>query len=98
MSFSGMVFLILLGLIIFGPEKLSYVGKIGREIAELKSLSSDFKSQLEIEMDGASKQKQKKKIAPASSSQNQLPTDTGLRVLETDGCGREHERVEAFHG
>jgi Sec-independent protein translocase protein TatA len=95
MSFSGMVFMMLLGLIIFGPKKLSHVGKlIGRVIAELKSFSRDFKSQLEIEM-GA---RQQERIGPASSSQSQLPTDTGLRFLETDGFGSEHGRVEAFHG
>lgn len=95
MSFSGMVFMMLLGLIIFGPKKLPHVVKqIRRVLAELKSFTRDFKSQLEIEM-GA---RQREKIAPALSSQSQLPTDTGLRVLETDGFGSEHGRVEASHG
>ena len=96
MSFSGTLVLMLLALIIFGPKKLPQVGKqTGRVLAGLKALTRDFKSQLEIEMERAS---QREKIAPASSSQSQLPTDTGLRVLGTDGFGSEHGPVEAFHG
>ena len=96
MSFSGMLFLILLGLIIFGPTKLSQVGKqIGRVLAELKSFTRDFKSQLEIEIEGASKQE---KIAPMSLPQSTLPTETGPSALETDAFGGEHGRVEGFHG
>jgi len=96
MSFSGMVFLMLLGLIIFGPKKLPHVGKqIGRAIAELMSFTRDFKSQLEIEMEGARKQE---KSSPASSPQSKLATEAGARVPEADGFGSEHGRVEAFHG
>jgi sec-independent protein translocase protein TatB len=96
MSFSGMVFLMLLGLIIFGPGKLPHVGKqIGRVIADLKSFTRDFKSQLEIEVEGASKQEN---TSPGSAPQNKLATETDPRVLETDGFGSEHGRVEAFHG
>jgi sec-independent protein translocase protein TatB len=94
MSFSGMVFMMLLGLIIFGPRKLPHVGRqIGRVLAELKSFTRDFKSQLEVEMEGAT---QREKIASAPSSQ--LPAETGLRVLETDGFGSKRGRVEVFHG
>jgi Sec-independent protein translocase protein TatA len=86
----------LLALIIVGPKKLPQVGKqIGRVLAELKPFTRDVKSQLEIEMEGAS---QRQKIAPGSSSQSQLPTDRGIRVLGTDGFGNEHGPVEAFHG
>ena len=53
MSFSEMLVLMLLALIIFGPKKLPQVGKqIGRVLAELKSFTRDFKSQLEVEMEG----------------------------------------------
>ena len=53
MSFSEMLVLLLLALIIFGPKKLPQVGKqIGRVLAELKSFTRDFKSQLEVEMEG----------------------------------------------
>jgi Sec-independent protein translocase protein TatA len=96
MSFSGMLFLMLLGLVIFGPKKLSQLGKqIGRMLAELNSFTRDFKSQLKIEMEGASKQE---KIAPASLAQSKLPIETGPRTLEIDVFGTKHGRVEAFHG
>jgi len=96
MNVSEMLFLMFLGLIIFGPKKLPHVGKqIGRVIAELKSFARDCKSQLEIEMEGARKQE---KISPASLPQSKLATETGPRVLETDGVGSEPGRIEAFHG
>ena len=96
MSFSGMLFLLLLGLIIFGPKKLPQVSKqISRVLTELRSFTRDFKSQLEIEMEGANRPE---KIAPMSLPQSKLPTETGPRVLETDAFGRERGRVEAFYG
>ena len=96
MSFSGMVFLMLLGLIIFGPKKLSQAGmQIGRVVAELKSFTRDFKSKLEIEMQAARAQDN---IAPASSPQNKLPPETGPRVLENDTFGGEPGRGEALYG
>jgi sec-independent protein translocase protein TatB len=96
MSFSGMLFLMLLGLVIFGPKKLPQVGKqIGRMLVELNSFTRDFKSQLKIEMEGASKQE---KIAPASLPESKSPTETDPRTLETGVFGTKHERVEAFHG
>jgi sec-independent protein translocase protein TatB len=95
MSFSEMLFLMLLGLIIFGPKKLPQVGKqIGRVLAELRSFTRDFKSQLEIEIEGAS---EREGIASAPLPQNKLPPETGLSVLETDAFGSEHGRAEAFH-
>jgi Sec-independent protein translocase protein TatA len=96
MSFSGMLFLMLLGLIIVGPRKLPQVGKqIGRVLTQLKSFSSEFRSQLEIEMEEANKGEI---IASASLPQSKSPTETVPRVLETAAFGSEHGRVEAFHG
>ena len=96
MSFSGMVFLMLLGLIIFGPEKLPQVGmQIGRVLAELKSFTHDFKSKLEIEMEAARAQEN---TAPVSLPQSKLPSETGPRVLEGDTLGGEPGRGEALHG
>jgi sec-independent protein translocase protein TatB len=65
-----MLFLVLLGLIIWGPKKLPRVGKqIGKVLADLKSFMHELKSQLEIEMEGAIKQED---VAPASSSHEQI--------------------------
>jgi sec-independent protein translocase protein TatB len=96
MSFSGMVFLMFLGLIIFGPKKLPQVGmQIGRVLAELKSFTRDFKSKLEIEMEAASAQET---IAPASSPQSKLPSETGPKVIENETFGDAPGRGEALHG
>ena len=96
MSFPGMVFLMLLGLIIFGPKKLPQVGmQIGRVLAELKSFTHDFKTKLESEMNAASAQEN---IAPASSPQDKLLSETVPRVLENENIGGEPGRGKAFHG
>ncbi len=48
MSFSGMLFLTFLALIVFGPKKLPHVAKqIGRMLTELKSVTTGFRSQLD---------------------------------------------------
>jgi sec-independent protein translocase protein TatB len=96
MNFSGMVFLMLLGLIIFGPKKLPQVGmQIGRVLAELKSFTRDFKSKLEIEIEAASAQEN---TPPASSPQSKLPSETGHRVLENATFGSGAGQGEALHG
>lgn len=96
MSFSGMLFVMLLGLLIFGPEKLSQRGKqIGRVLAELKSFIRDFKLQSENGIEGASK---RETIAPASLPQSTVPTEIGFSGFETHAFGSEYRRVEAFHG
>ena len=57
MSFSGTLFLLVLGLLIFGPEKLAQVAKQSAQgLAKLRSISTDLKSQLQIEMDKAEEQ------------------------------------------
>lgn len=96
MSFSGMVFLMLLGLIIFGPKKLPQVGmQIGRVLAELKSFGHDFKSKLEIEMEAASAQEN---IAPASSPQSKLAPETSSRVRESETLRSEPGSGENLRG
>jgi Sec-independent protein translocase protein TatA len=51
MSLSEMIFLALLGLVIFGPKKLAEVGQqAGQMLARLKKVSGDFQSQLATEI------------------------------------------------
>jgi Sec-independent protein translocase protein TatA len=51
MSLSEMIFLALLGLVIFGPKKLAEVGQqAGQMLARLKKVSSEFQSQLATEI------------------------------------------------
>lgn len=46
-----MIFLFLLGLIIFGPKKLPEIGRqIGRAMNEFKRASNEFKAQIESEI------------------------------------------------
>lgn len=96
MSFSGMVFLMLLGLIIFGPKKLPQVGmQIGRVLAELKAFTHDFKDRIEIEIEAASAHEN---IASASSPQSKLPSETAPGALENETVGGEPGRGKAYHG
>jgi Sec-independent protein translocase protein TatA len=51
MSFSELLFLGVLGLVVFGPKKLAAIApEIGKTLSRLKTASSEFKSQLEREM------------------------------------------------
>jgi Sec-independent protein translocase protein TatA len=51
MSFPDMLFVGLLGLLIFGPKKLATLGQqAGETLARLKKVSSEFRSQLEAEI------------------------------------------------
>jgi sec-independent protein translocase protein TatB len=50
-SFSEMLFIFLLVLLIFGPRKLPEIARqIGKALAEFRRASNEFKSQLESEM------------------------------------------------
>ncbi|HEV2729529.1 MAG TPA: twin-arginine translocase TatA/TatE family subunit [Terriglobales bacterium] len=96
MSFSGMLFLTFLVLIVFGPKKLPHVAKqVGRMLSEWKSVTSDFRSQLEIEMEAAGKQEE---TAPVPLMQKLLPAETRPSVLENDTSRDGRGRVEASHG
>jgi Sec-independent protein translocase protein TatA len=51
MSLSEMLFIGLLGLVIFGPKKLTAVSQqAGATLARLKKMSSEFQSQLQAEI------------------------------------------------
>jgi len=51
MSFSGILFVLVLALLVFGPKKSVEIAKqVARVIGELKRVSSRFQSQLENEM------------------------------------------------
>jgi len=92
MSFSGMLLLAFLALIVFGPKKLPHVAKLGRMLTELKSVTSGFRSQLEIQMEAGGKQEE---TAPGSLM---LPAETRPGVLDKDTSRDEQGRVEAFYG
>lgn len=51
MSFSGILFALVLALVFFGPKKSMEIAKqVGRVIGELKRVTSRFQSQLEGEL------------------------------------------------
>ena len=48
MSFSGILFVLVLALVVFGPKKSIEIAKqVGRVLGELKRVSGRFQSQLE---------------------------------------------------
>jgi sec-independent protein translocase protein TatB len=50
-SFSEMLFLFLLALIVFGPKRLPEIARqVGKALAEFRRASNEFKSQLDAEM------------------------------------------------
>jgi sec-independent protein translocase protein TatB len=65
LGFSEMLFLSVLGLLLFGPRRLPEIGRqVGRALAEFKRASSAFQAQIEAEV------RQMESVAPA------LPTQT----------------------
>ena len=51
LSFSEMVFIFVVALIIFGPKKLPEIGRqIGKALNEFKRASNEFKAQIEAEI------------------------------------------------
>jgi Tat protein translocase TatB subunit len=51
LGFSEMAFLVILGLLLFGPKKLPEIGRqIGRVLAEFKKASNEFQAQLHDEV------------------------------------------------
>ncbi len=67
MSTGELIFLFLLGLVVFGPKRLPEIGRqIGKLLNELRRASNEFKSQLEIEVNQLEAQT-KKESAPAAS-------------------------------
>jgi sec-independent protein translocase protein TatB len=50
-SFSEMIFLVLLGLILFGPKRLPEIARtMGKFVAEFKRASNEFQSQIHSEI------------------------------------------------
>jgi len=88
-SFSEMVFLFFLALIIFGPKKLPEIGRqVGKALAEFKRASNEFKAQLETEMrqieleETVRKEKEKEAQSPST-----LPNVSGVGENSVDALG-----------
>jgi len=68
-SLPEMLFLALLGLVIFGPKKLVALAQdAGKMLARLKKVSSDFQSQLQVEISATRSDHSMKPLPVANSS------------------------------
>ncbi len=95
LGMTEVIFIFLLALILFGPKKLPEIGReIGRFIAEFKRASSDFKDQLqnEIEKAGVDAGRISQLGAQQASSyaQSLLPAAVISEISEIDSA---HERL-----
>jgi sec-independent protein translocase protein TatB len=74
LGFSEMLFLSVLGLLLFGPRRLPEIGRqVGRALAEFKRASSAFQAQIEAEV------RQLETSAPALAAQ----TSSGEPVVSS---------------
>ena len=65
LGFPEMLFIFLLALIVFGPKKLTEIGRqIGKAMAEFKRASNEFKAQIESEMRQIEYEEARKKDTP----------------------------------
>lgn len=65
LGFPEMVFLFLAALILFGPKKLPEIGRqIGRALNEFKRASSEFKAQIETEINQLDRDEPRQTILP----------------------------------
>jgi sec-independent protein translocase protein TatB len=68
-SFSEMVFLVLLGLILFGPKRLPEIARtMGKFVAEFKRASNEFQSQIHDEINKLELEEHAKAIRSETSS------------------------------
>ncbi|MGA8272924.1 MAG: twin-arginine translocase TatA/TatE family subunit [Candidatus Sulfotelmatobacter sp.] len=69
MSLSEMIFLGLLGLVIFGPKRLAEFGQqAGKMLARWKKISGEFQSQLATEISGTTRDRAVPSAAPESGA------------------------------
>ena len=96
MSFWETLFLLLLGLLVFGPAKLSAVGKqLGVGLAKLRAVTADFRSQLQIEMEEA---REEEAIAQVPLLPATAFTETSSSTLKSPNEPSEGRRGDASHG
>lgn len=65
-SFSEMIFLFVLALLVFGPKKLPDIARqLGKALNEFKRASNEFRSQIESEMANLERESQPQILPPA---------------------------------
>ena len=66
LGFPEMIFIFVLALIIFGPKKLTEIGRqIGKALNEFKRASNEFKSQIETEINNIDSESNVRQILPS---------------------------------
>jgi sec-independent protein translocase protein TatB len=76
LGFTEMAFLVVLGLLLFGPKKLPEIGRqIGRVLAEFKKASNEFQAQLneEVRKLEVEAEEAKQTILPPEGTTPRLP-------------------------
>lgn len=63
-----LIFILVLALLLFGPNKLPEIGKqVGRALGEFKRASNDLKRSIETEMEKATREEPKTASSPAET-------------------------------
>jgi Tat protein translocase TatB subunit len=103
LGFSEMVFLFILALLIFGPKKLPEVGRqIGRFMNDFKRASSDFKAQIESEINALESEVQPQILPPLHAPLNSLASrifnpPPAAKLEAAEAVAEAHTEAEAEH-
>jgi TatA/E family protein of Tat protein translocase len=91
LGMTEMIFLAVLGLLLFGPKKLPEIGRqIGRALGEFRRASNEFKNQLDDEVRSLELEEESKQtIAPAQPEGTAArPEQPSAPEHTTHGCAR----------
>lgn len=93
-SFSEMIFLVLLGLILFGPKRLPEIARtMGKFVAEFKRASNEFQSQIHDEINKLELEEHTKAIREGTNN-IMPPADDPDSV--SAALGRLSERIKSI--
>lgn len=69
LGLTEMIFLFLLGLLLFGPKKLPGIGRqLGEALMEFKRASTEFQSQLNDEVRKLESEEEERKVSPPANT------------------------------
>jgi len=90
LGLTEMIFLTMLGLLLFGPKKLPEIGrKLGKVMAEFKRASNEFQSQLNEEVQKLERETEEEtpSILPPSGTAAREPKTNGHAEPSADALG-----------
>lgn len=94
LGFSETAFLVVLGLLLFGPKKLPEIGRqIGRIMAEFKRASAEFQNQLNDEVRQLEQEidQQKQTILPPQGVTAREPATLSLSADPQSAASQDHD-------